>query len=185
MDFPELETKRLKLVELKKEHAMDFFAILSLDEVTRHYGMDKLASVEDAEHIIELMQTNYVEKRGCRWGIVLKETGELIGTAGLNALMLKNKRAEIGYEIHPEHWRKGYASEALRGILEYSFTSLGLERMGAVVYPENQASYQLLEKLGFQKEGMLRKYMHQNNKAHDTFVYSLLDTEWFASREYQ
>jgi [ribosomal protein S5]-alanine N-acetyltransferase len=51
---------------------------------------------------------------------------------------------------------------------------MGLTRIGAVVFIENEASYKLLSKVGFLKEGILREYIYQSGQAHDTFVYSIL-----------
>ncbi|MEH7573205.1 GNAT family N-acetyltransferase, partial [Cytobacillus firmus] len=59
-------------------------------------------------------------------------------------------------------------------VLQYGFDELGLTRLGAVVFIDNEASNNLLTKVGFQKEGILRDYMYQNGKAHDTYVYSIL-----------
>lgn len=109
-----------------------------------------------------------------RWGIERKGKKGLIGTIGFNAWSPKHKRAEIGYEIHPDHWRKGYMSEAVSKILSYGSETLDLTRIGAVVFIENEASNNLLTKMGFQKEGILKKYMYQNGKAYDTYVYSFL-----------
>jgi ribosomal-protein-alanine N-acetyltransferase len=109
-----------------------------------------------------------------RWGIERLDTCELIGTVGFNLWNQKHKRAEIGYELHPQHWGQGYASEAAAAVMAYGFNNLQLIRIGAVVFLENQASQHVLEKLGFQKEGVLKNYMYQNGKAHDTFVYSSL-----------
>ncbi|MER2255316.1 MAG: GNAT family protein, partial [Priestia megaterium] len=67
-----------------------------------------------------------------------------------------------------------YASEAASAVMAYGFDTLQLVRIGAVVFLENKASQHVLEKLGFQKEGVLKNYMYQNGKAHDTFVYSSL-----------
>lgn len=111
-----------------------------------------------------------------RWGIERLDTGELIGTVGFNQWSQKHKRAEIGYELHPQHWGHGYASEAASAVMAYGFDNLQLVRIGAVVFLENKASQHVLEKLGFQKEGVLKNYMYQNGKAHDTFVYSSLPT---------
>lgn len=65
-----------------------------------------------------------------------------------------NKRAEIGCETHPDYWRMGYTSEAIKEVLKYSFEKPDLYRIGAVTFPESKASNQLLEKLGFQREGL-------------------------------
>lgn len=174
--FPILETERLILREITKDDAQGIFACFSNENVTRYYGQDTLVNIEQAEQFVEFFSKNYAEKRGVRWGIERKGTKGIIGTVGFNAWSPKHKRAEIGYEINPEQWRKGYTSEALLKIISYGFESMGLTRIGAVVFIDNAASNSLLSKMGFQKEGILRQNMYQNGKAHDTYVYSLLKT---------
>jgi [ribosomal protein S5]-alanine N-acetyltransferase len=176
--FPTLETERLKLIEITPIHAGSLFEILSLDEVTRYYGTDTFRSIEEAKKLIDMFRKNFYEKRSMRWGIALNENNKFIGTLGLNGLQLKNKKAEIGYEIHPSYWRQGYTSEAIKEVLRYSYQELGLNRIGAVVYLENEASSNLLQKLGFKKEGELRDYLFQNNSYHTTSMFSLLKREW-------
>ena len=172
--FPVLETERLKLREIKKEDAAGIFACFSNDNVTRYYGQETLQNIEGAEKFVDFFSKNFNEKRGIRWGIELKGEKEIIGTIGFNAWFPKHKRAEIGYEIHPDHWRKGYTSEAVSKVLSYGFDVMDLTRIGAVVFLENEASNKLLTKIGFQKEGVLRDYMYQNGIAHDTYIYSLM-----------
>lgn len=172
--FPVLETERLILREITKDDTEGIFACFSNDNVTRFYGQDTLVNIEQAEQFVEFFSRNYAEKRGIRWGFERKGTRGIIGTVGFNAWSPKHKKAEIGYEISPEHWRKGYTSEAVSKIISYGFDSMGLNRIGAVVFIENEASNNLLSKLGFHKEGILREYMYQNGKAYDTYVYSML-----------
>ena len=178
MGFPELETNRLNLVQVKEEHTKSFFEIMSKDEVTKYYGMDSLKSLEEASKVVESFQSTYENKRGIRWGIVLKDTGDFVGTLGLNNLSTWSKKAEIGFELHPSHWNKGIASEAVKEVLRYSFENLELFRIGAVTYPQNDPSIHLLNRLGFTKEGLLRGYLYQNNQSHDSLIFSLLSTEW-------
>lgn len=172
--FPTLESERLVLREITKEDAEGIFACFSNDDVTRFYGQETLESIEQAENFVDFFSKNYSEKRGIRWGIEQKGTKGIIGTIGFNAWSPKHKRAEIGYEIHPEYWRNGYTIEAASKVISYGFEKLDLTRIGAVVFTENKASNKLLAKLGFQKEGVLRDYMYQAGKAYDTYVYSLL-----------
>ncbi len=82
MAFPELETNRLKLVQVKEEHTQSFFEIMSKDEVTKYYGMDSLKNIEDASKVVDSFQSAYESKRGIRWGLVLKETDAFVGTVG-------------------------------------------------------------------------------------------------------
>jgi len=182
MTFPILETKRLKLIEITHQHVDSLYEILSLEEVTKFYGTNRFTLPVEASRLIDMFHKNLVDKRGIRWGIKLKENQRIIGTVGLNGLLLKHKRAEIGYELHPAYWRRGLAREAINEVLRFSFKQLDLHRIGAVVYPENEASIHLLMKIGFTKEGILRGYINQNEQFHDTYVLSLLKPEWLKSQ---
>ncbi len=177
MEFPKLETERLKLVQVTKDHIESFYEIMSRDEITKYYGMDSLKSIEEASRIIESFERTFNNNRGIRWGIVTKDKGEFIGTLGLNNLNKWSKKAEIGFELHPSYWKKGYTSEAVKEIIRYSFDEIGLYRMGAVTYPQNSPSILLLKKLGFSEEGKLRGYLYQGNQSHDALIFSLLQPE--------
>lgn len=173
--FPILETERLLLREITEGDAAIIFSILSKDEVTRYYGQETLESIEQANAMIDNHQKKFIENRGFRWGIVKKDTKHLIGTIGLDSYIPKQRRANMGYEIHPDQWGKGFATEAASKVISYGFDVLNLMRIGAVVFPENSSSNKLLNRLGFQKEGTLRNYIFQNGKSFDTFVYSILN----------
>ncbi|PLR95223.1 GNAT family N-acetyltransferase [Bacillus sp. T33-2] len=170
--FPVLETERLILREIEKTDAKDIFACFSRDAVTRFYGQDTLTSEEQAEGFVEFFKNSFLERRGIRWGIERKQKKGLVGTVGFNAWSPKHKRAEIGYEIHPDHWRNGYAREAVLEVISYGFNDLELNRIGAVVFLQNEASNEMLIKLGFQKEGILRDYMIQNGNPYDVNIYA-------------
>lgn len=172
--FPTLETERLRLREITIDDREDLFEYLSNEEVIKYYGQEAFVHLTQAEALIDLFATNFRENKGVRWGIERKGVQGLIGTVGFHAFSAKHRRAEIGYEIHPDYWRKGYTQEAVMSILQYGFDVLELTRIGAVVFTENDASYQLLEKLGFEREGLLRDYMYQTGALHDTYIYSLL-----------
>ncbi|RKQ34674.1 GNAT family N-acetyltransferase [Oceanobacillus halophilus] len=178
MKFQKLETERLRLVKVTEKYTEQFYNVLSRDEVIKYYGMDPLKSIDQALMIIQSFQETFESRRGIRWGIVLKETGDFIGTVGLNNLNFRNKRADIGFELHPAHWRKGITIEAVQEVFRYSFNNLNIYRMGAITFPQNEASIQLLMRLGFKKEGVLRGYLYQNNQSHDAFIFSLLQNEW-------
>ncbi|MDZ5712680.1 GNAT family N-acetyltransferase [Jeotgalibacillus haloalkalitolerans] len=181
MTFPELETERLKLVRMDERYLEAYFNIMSNDHVMEFYGMEPLKQIEDAEKIITSMKYTYESGNGIRWAIVLKDTGAFAGTLGLNLLRFQMKRTEIGYELGTDFWGKGIASEAVKEVLRYSFQDLGLFRIGAVTFPQNESSIKLLKKLGFIEEGRLRGYLYQNEQSHDAMVFSLLRTDEAAS----
>lgn len=178
MSFPELNTTRLQLIEVTPEHGPALFHILSNEEVTRFYGMDPLREQEDALQIIGSFNQTFESRQGIRWGMVVRDSGTFIGTLGLNHLSLYSKKAEIGFELDPAHWRRGYAAEAIEAVLAYSFETLGLHRMGAVTFLENEASVQLLKRLGFEEEGVLRGYLFQGGTSHDGRIFSLLRPDY-------
>jgi len=181
MSFPVLETERLKLVEITEEYTSAVFDIFSREEVTRYYGMMPFIEEEQAQRMVQSFARNFENKRGIRWGMLWKDSGKYIGSVGLNNLVLVGKRAEVGYELHPEFWRKGIVSEAVKAVLKYSFKELDLHRIGAVTFPENEASSNLLLKLGFLKEGLLRGYIYQGGGFYDANVFSILQTDWVKS----
>ncbi|MBT2695420.1 GNAT family N-acetyltransferase [Bacillus sp. ISL-55] len=174
MVFPILETDRLTLREITEEDAEDLFFNFSNAKVMKHYGSEPLENIEEARGLIHSFQVGFYENKGIRWGIQLKSQKSLIGTVGFHALSSKHRRAEIGYELHPTYWGKGLATEAIGKAVEYGLNEMKLKRIGAIVFLENTTSNELLLKLGFKKEGMLRSYMVQAGVSYDTNVYSLL-----------
>jgi [ribosomal protein S5]-alanine N-acetyltransferase len=174
LSFPTIETDRLMLREIKEDDASELFVNFSNDELMKYYGSEQMESLQEAVELINVFRMNFLENRGYRWGIQIKGEQGLIGTIGFHAWSPKNKRAEIGYEINPDYWKKGYAKESISAVLEYGFSALGLKRIGAVVFLENDSSNELLLKLGFQKEGILRNYIVQKGQSFDTIVYSII-----------
>jgi len=177
MTFPILETKRLMLIEIEDKHFDEIYQIFSNEEVTKYYGMCPFTNETQAKVMIESFRTRFENKQGMRWGIVEKETNRFIGTIGLNNLLLTGKRTEIGYDLLPTFWSKGFMSEAISEVIIYCFQTLSLFRIGAVIFPENIASSKVIEKFGFQKEGLLRGYIYQSGESHNVYVYSLLKTD--------
>lgn len=171
--FPTLESERLLLREIHSTDVEAIYSIFSNEEVTKYYGLKTFDHIKQAEDLIEAFTTNFQSKRGLRWGIERKGTPGLIGTIGFNLWSPAHKRAEIGYDIHPDYWRTGYASEAIGKIVEYGFQEMALTRIGAIVFVENEASRQLLLKQGFEKEGTLKKYLYQNEQVYDVNVFAI------------
>lgn len=172
--FPILETERLILRELTENDAQSVLNCFSNEDVLRYYGQNPLSSVNQVKQIIRHFAINYNEKRGIKWGIKIKGKEGIIGTIGIQDWSIEHKRADISYALFPEYWGNGYATEAVREVLSFGFKELDLTRIGAIVFVENTGSNQLLTKLGFEKEGVLKNYMYQNGVPHDTNVFSLL-----------
>ncbi len=140
-------------------------------------GLDPFTSLEDALEEIAWYDSILEEGTGVRWGITLTGQDEVIGSCGFLNVSAKHQRAEIGFELSSNHWGRGIAGEALRAVVRHAFTQLGFHRIEALVEPANTASQQLLERVGFTREGLLRGYEFTRGKYDDLYMYSLLETD--------
>jgi RimJ/RimL family protein N-acetyltransferase len=108
----------------------------------------------------------------------LKTTNDFVGDMGLTLGVEKYKKAEIHYSLHPKHWGHGYASEAVKAMVNFAFKELDLHRIEAGVAIENKRSITLLEKLGFEREGHHRKILPIRGQWVDNFSYAILVEDW-------
>lgn len=175
--FPVITTKRLQLVQITKQHRDDIYNIFSNADLMKNYNMERLEQIEEADDIVNWFSTKYADKKGIRWGICLHNSTTLIGTIGINSFIYGHK-GTIGYELHPQWWKQGYASEALEAILPYLFNGLGLDRIEAEVRPENSPSGAILVRCGFKLEGTLRHWLYRNGQRYDMQMYSMLRSDW-------
>ncbi len=176
--FPELTTKRLRLRQLRQSDAAAMFEILSDDEVARTFGLETFTEVEEAQLRIRSINASFRNQAAIRWGMARLEDDVLIGTCGFIYWKWRHRHAAVGYELARPLWRQGLMTEALTAVLHYGYTHMNLHRVEALVMPENTPSINLLQKLGFQNEGLLRDYGFWNGRFHNLTVFSLLQPEW-------
>ncbi|WP_144552838.1 GNAT family N-acetyltransferase [Peribacillus simplex] len=173
-EFPLIETRRLILREVTIEDAGDMFKYLSDIDVVKPMGLDPCQTVNDVWDEIKWYESIYQEGTGIRWGITLKDSGKVIGSCGFLNMVTKHHRAEIGYELSKDHRGKGIASEALEAVVMYGYRHFHLERIEALIEPDNHPSQKLVEKQGFRREGLLRHYEYTCGKFDDLYMYSLI-----------
>jgi RimJ/RimL family protein N-acetyltransferase len=94
-------------------------------------------------------------KKEMKLGIVLKETGVVIGIVSFKKIDMKNKCAEIGFWLGKKYWGKGLATEAVRLALKFGFTELELNRIYAWTFEKNIGSRKVMEKCGLKLEKMV------------------------------
>ena len=170
-----IDSNEVTLVKMEMKYWKDVHSYASLSEVSRYQQWGPNTEEDTLTYIKQIIEHAKIDQPS-RYVYAIKETRKdrVIGAAELFHIDLINKSAEIGYVIHPDYWGMGYASEAVSAILAYGFDDLELTRIGAVVFLENGASNRLLKNLGFQREGILRRYIYQNKKANDVYMYSLV-----------
>ncbi|MBS4207093.1 GNAT family protein [Bacillus sp. FJAT-50079] len=176
--FPILETNRLILRQVTKDDASSLLKYLSDKDVMRYVGLEPFKSIDDALDEISWYKSIYEKKTGIRWGITLKDQGEVIGSCGFLNMVSQHHRSEIGIELSREYWGNGVASEAFAAVINYGFEQMNLQRIEALIEPPNIPSQKLAERQGFTREGLLRSYEFTCGKFDDLYMYSLLKQEF-------
>lgn len=104
--------------------------------------------------------------------------GELVGSINAHSCDPRHGTFKYGVAIFRAHWRKGYATEAVKILLRYYFHELRYQKVNAHTYAFNEGSIKLQEHLGFQQEGLLRNMIYTNGRHYDEYVYGLLKQEF-------
>lgn len=141
-----IETERLILRPLTANDAEDVFEWCSDPEVNRFVPYLLYHDVEDVRRWIESIQTKEYE-----FGFELKETGKVIG-AGSVCYRAEEDAYEIGYNLSRAFWNRGYATEAAKGMIDWTNTTFGARSFYAVHAAANEASCRVLCKLGFKED---------------------------------
>lgn len=116
--------------------------------------------------------------------LALKDSGQVIGSTGIEVLNLQASggEGEIGYFLNKSYWGRGYASEAVQLLLDFGFRSLNLHKISASCMEGNEASEQVMQRCGMQKEAQLRKSVFWLGKWQDRLIYSILLEEWLIQK---
>jgi [ribosomal protein S5]-alanine N-acetyltransferase len=178
MYFPTMETDRLILRALTPDDVEFVFRHFSDPDVCRYlYDAEPFADRQEAADLIRRYR-NLDTDDHCRWALVLKGTGEAIGTCGFHFWDRENNCAEIGYDLRTASWGSGYMAEALRAALGNGFEVTGLNRVQAFISTDNARSLAAVERLGFTREGVIRDKHLFRGRYYDHACYSLLRREW-------
>lgn len=177
--FPVIETERLILREHLNADAKALFALRSNKEVMRYIDRENPKDIEETEAKIRLVHEGFNSRISIAWVIALKENpDEMIGEIGYYRTNLDNYRAEVGYMLQSNFWRKGIISEALNRVLTFGFQEMKLHSISANINPGNDASRQILLKHGFQKEAYFKEDYYFRGEFLDSEIYGLLNRDW-------
>ncbi|MEO8860108.1 MAG: GNAT family N-acetyltransferase [Ginsengibacter sp.] len=173
--FPEIETERLLLRRMKPKDASVILTLRSDKTVMKYIDRERTKSLTEAEQFLAKIDASIVSNNGIMWGIVFKENPEeLIGNIGYWRLIKEHYRAEVGYMLHPDHWKKGIMKEALLSVIDFGFDKMNLHSIEANINPGNEASAKILEATGFVKEAYFKEDFYFNGVFGDTIIYSRL-----------
>ena len=176
--LPDLETEDLILRKPRIRDAKDIYSYASDPEVARYVLWEPHRSVSETASFIRDLRGRI--RAGCpsSWVVVLRGTGTVIGTVGFVWYSAENNAAELGYSFSREYWNHGYATQALRAVIDAVFSSLPLNRLEAQHDVRNPASGRVMQKCGLTQEGILRGRILNKGEYVDTALYSILRSDW-------
>ena len=125
--------------------------------------------------------SNYLANMDRAYSFLIFKTDDKTLLGGINVGNVRrgvSQSASLGYWIGEKHSRNGYMKEALKLLIPSLFVDLRLNRIEAATLEENIASKNLLKKIGFKKEGVLRKYLKINGAWRDHILYGLLENDF-------
>ncbi len=145
-------------------------------EVNHTLGFDYPAGLDKTR---AWFQTTLMDSSRMNFSIVDRASEKLIGMAGYLAINRKNRNAEFYITIgEKDFWGKGIGDEAIRLLLQYGFTELGLEKVYLHTFDYNERAGRLYERNGFKKEGVFRKHIWKKGRLRDIVYYGILKEEW-------
>ncbi|WP_231460421.1 MULTISPECIES: GNAT family N-acetyltransferase [unclassified Pedobacter] len=174
--FPILETERLILREHAISDAETLFAMRTNETVMKYIDRERPKDLEEIKIFITKFNLGFENGDNLAWVIALKKNpNQMIGSIGYWRTDFANHRAEIGYMLHPDYWRKGIIAEALKKTIDFGFQDINLHTISANINVDNDASRQMLIKHGFLKEAHFKQDYYFRGKFLDSEIYGLLN----------
>lgn len=179
MESPvQFETERLFMRLCRMEDAEDIFSYAKDPEVGPNAGWQPHQTIKDTQEILSA----WIDNKELIFAIVLKETGKVIGSLGIERDGLRQGVPgvrSLGYVLGKEYWGKGYMTEAVTAAVSYAFETLKLELLSVNHYPFNTRSKRVIEKCGFHYEGTLRRAINlADGRILDHCCYSMTAREY-------
>ena len=153
-----LESARLVIRTFEPQDAEPWLAMVTDPAVRRFLPSGPVPTMETFQSAIERRHTMERERGYAMWAVDVKATGAFVGQCGLQPVERTGPEVELAYHFNQASWNKGYATEAAMAVLAHGLGPIGLDRVIAVVVPENIGSWRVLEKVGMRYEGLAAYY---------------------------
>lgn len=165
-----LKTERLYLREMNQSDFEDLAEILQNSRVMYAYEHD--FSDNDVQEWLDRQITRYKKYGFGLWAVILKNTDEMIGQAGLTMQPYKDTEVlEIGYLLKERFWHYGYASEAANGCKKYAFEQLNRDKVYSIIKSDNYSSMKVAKSMGMKKEDEFMTQYYNGKMLH--YLYSV------------
>lgn len=173
--FHNLRGNNIYFKPLSINDTMEMHSFTSDADVSRFIGWKLMTSIIETKNHIENMIKREAEGTYLYSSIAHKSTNEIIGTAMIFNFSREAKHAEIGYVIKKDSWGKGYGTETVNLLTDFSFSTLKLHKLHANVVDTNYGSGKVLEKNGFELEGRLKDYYYIDGSYLDGLIFGKLN----------
>ena len=168
-----LETERLRLAPLTESDADQIFPLMDDAEVMAFWDVPEIDDPDVIANIVAGQVAEMTEAKAVYWALRTLEDDRFVGVCDLSEIDRRHKRAEVGFMLGRDAWGHGYAFEAMRAVQAYA-GARGLRRLLARTHLGNRRSDNLLEKLGFVEEGLLRGHVLRDGERRDCRLFGLL-----------
>ena len=172
--FPLLESERLQFRKLTDTDAPEILSLRGNPHTMKYIPRPLVTNTEEAIAYIKQINDKIDENTDINWAVTEKGSDTCIGLMGFYRTQTEHYRTELGYMIAPEHWGKGYTTEAVNTLLEHAFHTFRFHSIEAVIDARHSASERVLQKVGFVKEAHFKENFYYNNEFSDTVIYGLL-----------
>ena len=170
-----IESKIFRLRPIVKSDIDAIVKYTNDRSVTRYTFIPFPNTRENVVDFLKRSQRSEKKGTGLNFGIEYKATGEIIGAIGFNAINKNFNRGELGYWLAKKYRNEGIMTEAVRLVVKYAFTHMKLKRIHVFVEPDNIASIKVLEKCGFENEGLLKKFIKQKKRYKDMCIFAIIN----------
>jgi [ribosomal protein S5]-alanine N-acetyltransferase len=171
--FPELTTERLVLKQIMPDDQRFIFEGLSHQQVIPFYGV-RYHSYEATSVQMDWYQQMILKDTGLAWKIIDRVLGLSMGVISVYHYKKEHNKAEIGFWLLPDYWKKGFMQEALKPVIYYWQHQRKIHRLEAFVETENTPSVDVMEKAGFTLEGTMRDCELKDGRYKSLHIYRLL-----------
>lgn len=169
---PIIQTDRLVIRPMNKDDVDTLKKWLPDESIYTYWGKGPSKSEKNPELLFEKQDK---PNKSFHEGIVLKDSNEVIGD--IYVYLIENDRmASVAIRISKEYQGKGYGTEALKAMTDFCFKNTELKRLWTEVDIRNVGSYKMLEKCGYQREGLIRQGKMVNMWC-DYYIYGILKEE--------
>ena len=181
--FPRLFGALVNLRELSVNDAQAIARLMNYNISKYLYDVPDPYSVQDALNFIKRAHNDFESLSALHFAIEYKAVSKpgnnypvFVGSIGFMNIDLIDKKANLGYWIGKQYWGIGIATECVKLIIKYAFSSseLGLTEIIAYVFPENNASIRVLEKNGMKKKGEIKEYHKISKRYRRSLKYSIV-----------